>query len=449
MISRNARAGFIVNRLNPGLPHLMRLSTARRLAAAAVLTGLLALGSAGGQTVRRPKIARLSYGDYLVRGPELSSKAGIEASFRKMREAGFTDIYWRMLTEGHPLDGVEVYPHPMLEEAFRARKELEGTPWAWDPHEIRWPIEVAHKLGMKFYASIVIYNERAPMEAWLASGEPAEDLKFRAGTFKSVGDAYRSKFLLAHPEYQLVDRTGKRYHWGVLEWAYPEARQYWLRDLQLILDRYDVDGIYLDTRTECMSPDFADQFGFNEPVIREFQKRYGVNILEEDFDLEAWRGLRGEYFTQLLREMSLAIHAKGKRFSLGTARGDYIGFPLGNMKLEWRKWIAEKLIDELHLDEHGWGWGRQGYGYVTDFATGRGLRPLDVMIREDYSPLCRKHGVKLYFRCNPYKVRPPSEACCNGRASLQGIKTPADYCERMSALPEVDGTIEKPAVQPW
>jgi len=35
------------------------------------------------------------------------------------------------------------------------------------------------------------------------------------------------------------------------------------------------------------------------------------------------------------------------------------------------------------------------------------------------------------------------------RASLQGIKTPADYCEPMSAMPGVDGTIEEPFIQTW
>jgi hypothetical protein len=100
------------------------------------------------QTAQRPKIARLSYGDHLVTGSELSSKDAIEQSFRKMSEAGCTAVYWRMLCEGHPLDGVPISPHPMLVNAFRARKALENTPYAWDPHEIRWPIEVAHRLGM-------------------------------------------------------------------------------------------------------------------------------------------------------------------------------------------------------------------------------------------------------------------------------------------------------------
>src|SRR5205823_2354334 len=137
-----------------------------------------------------------------------------------------------------------------------------------------------------------------------------------------------------------------------------------------------------------------------------------------------WRSLRGEYFTLFLEEMARLIHSKGKLFSLGTSRGDYIGFPLGNMKLHWRGWIAKKTIDELHLDEHGWGWGPQGYGYLTDFATSRGLKPSDVALREDYSPLCRKYGVKLYFKCRASKPRAITDECCGGRATPHAIVTP-------------------------
>jgi len=159
--------------------------------------------------------------------------------------------------------------------------------------------------------------------------------------------------------------------------------------------------------------------------VAEYQKRHGVNILEEDFDLETWRALRGEYFTALVRELSQAIHGRGKRFALGTSRGDYIGFPLGNMKLEWRKWIGEKLIDGFHVDIHGWGWGRHGYGYVTDAATGRGLQPTEQMIREAYGPLCKRSGVKLYSWC-PHRDR----------------KERPERCKAMAAMPEFDGVID-------
>jgi hypothetical protein len=201
-----------------------------------------------------------------------------------------------------------------------------------------------------------------------------------------------------------------------------------------------VDGIYMDTRTEGMGPEYADQYGFNQPIVKEYQRRYGVDILEEDFDLEKWRSLRGEYFTQLLREVAQVVHAKGRPFSLGTSRGDYIGFPLGNMKLEWRKWFAERLLDGFLLEEHGWSWSKQGYGYMTDFPTGRGLKPFEIQIREDYAPLATKYGVELYFSKSAcYKPRSPVDQCCSSRATMNAPKLPPDGCEKWAAMPEFNG----------
>ncbi len=414
----------------------------------------------------KTKIARFSYGDEidttLHKEGRLSSKDAIERSFQYLRDHGFTTIYWRMYWEGHPADSILSFNLTQMSQFALAAKEFEGTPYAWKPHEIAWPVEVAHRLGLKFYAWIVpfngegtppgFYHEYAARSFGKFLGEQPER-RFRY--WRAVKDPtnsflvyetefpYQSKFVHDHPEYQAVDRSGKRYHYGILEWAYPEARNYWLNDIKAIVDNYAVDGLYIDTRVELMGPEYADQYGFNEPVVKEFQKRYQVNILEEDFDIEKWRALRGEYFTLFLREISELVHARRKLLSLGTARGEYIGYPIGNMKLEWRKWISEKIVDEFHVDEYGWGWGPQGYGYVTDYATGRGLKPLDVAVREDYGPLCRSHGVKLYFACSPYRPRPISDECCAGRPTPNGIRVPADWCERMASLPEFDGEIAR------
>src|SRR5439155_292358 len=93
---------------------------------------------------------------------------------------------------------------------------------------------------------------------------------------------YQSKLVYDHPEYQAVDRSGKKVQYGILEWAYPEARRHWVEDVRQLVDRYDVDGIYMDTRTESPCPEFADQFGFNEPVVREYYgplaRQFGIRL---------------------------------------------------------------------------------------------------------------------------------------------------------------------------
>jgi hypothetical protein len=419
----------------------------------------------------RRKIATISYADFLdtsiTKSTQFSSRDAISQTFHRLRTEGFTDIYWRVSGEGHPLSSLYYFNAAAIDQMMAAAKEYANTPYAWDPYELRWPVEAAHREGLKFYAWIVPYNEGAPPGSYVRLGDvgPTDTgylypqprrnwpymglLKSPAGgEYYQTEFTWQSKFVHDHPQFQSIDRRQRRYHYGVLEWAYPEARQYWLADVRRILDKYAVDGIYMDTRTEAMSPEHADQFGFNAPVVAEFEKRYGVNILREDFDLELWRSLRGEYLTLFLEELAALIHGKGKLFSLGTSRGDYIGFPLGNMKLEWRKWISKHTIDEIHLDEHGWGWGPQGYGYLTDFATSRGLKPLEAMLRDDYAPLCKKYDVKLYVRCGAYKPRAITDECCRGRATPHAIAAPSDWCDRLLSMPEVDGSLFSPHLTP-
>ena len=382
------------------------------------------------------KICMISFGDdienkawmpgFSQHQQRYHTRESFEPSFRKLKEKGTTVIYWRLFWDGAPDEEVEKYSLRVQMEKDRLRREFTDTPYAWDPHELRWPIAVAHKLGMKLYAWLVPYNMGAPPGAYAELGINPSPVHYPAVTIMETQFPWVYVFARKNPQYQLVDRTGRRYHYGVMEWAYPEARRYWTNIIQDVVGRYDVDGVYLDTRTECMAPDFADQFGFNDPVVEEYKRRHGADIRTQDFDLDQWRQLRGEYFTQFLREAAAVIHSKGKPLSLGTARGDYIGFPLGNMKLEWRKWISEKIVDELHLDEQGWAWGRHGYGYLTDPVTGRGLRPIDEMVRSDYGPLARRSGVKLYFKPGLYPSQ--DEA----------------WKQRVAALPEFDGVIERP-----
>lgn len=394
-----------------------------------ILLPRLSFAASEGKT----KIAMISFGDAIenkvwIKGwkQNYNTKAKIEESIRKLKQKGYSAIYWRMLWDGASRDEIDKYSMRVDVEAAQLKQEFENTPYAWDPHELRWPIEVAHRLGMKFYAWVVPYNMGAPPGAMTEITGPnprRNPVFYPSGVVYDEEHVYMYKFATDHPQYQLVDRKGERYYYGVMEWAYPEARGYWVTLIKAIVDKYDVDGIYMDTRTESMAPDYADQFGFNEPIVQEYKRRYGVDIRQEDFDLESWRQLRGEYFTLFLKETAEVVHGKGKLFSLGTARGDYIGFPLGNMKLEWRKWFREKTIDELHLDEQGWAWGRHGYGYVTDRKTGRGLQPIDVMARENYGPLCRKYGVKLYLKTTGY------------------AKMGEEWKRRTAEMPEFDGTV--------
>jgi hypothetical protein len=63
------------------------------------------------------------------------------------------------------------------------------------------------------------------------------------------------------------------------------------------------DGLFVCLRSQSRPADFADQFGFNQPVRDEFLKRYGRDIWVQGFGVRRWRDLLGEYLTVFLMEL--------------------------------------------------------------------------------------------------------------------------------------------------
>ena len=118
---------------------------------------------------QKTKIAMISFGDAIenktwIKGwkPNYNTKAKIEESIGKLKEKGYSTIYWRVLWDGASRDQIDMYSMRVEMEAAQLKREFENTPYAWDPYELRWPIEVAHRLGLKFYAWVVPHNMGAP-----------------------------------------------------------------------------------------------------------------------------------------------------------------------------------------------------------------------------------------------------------------------------------------------
>src|SRR5262245_54604268 len=167
------------------------------------------------------------------------TKESYEASFAKLKAHGASAIYWRLMWDGAPDDEIEKYSFRVQMEKDALRRLFAGTPYAWDPHELRWPTEVAHKLGLKLYAWIVPYNMGAPPGAYAELGIRDSPVHYPAVTIMETQFPWMYVFARKNPQYQLVDRDDKRHHYGVLEWAYPEARRYWTDIVKDIVGRYD------------------------------------------------------------------------------------------------------------------------------------------------------------------------------------------------------------------
>jgi hypothetical protein len=208
-----------------------------------------------------------------------------------------------------------------------------------------------------------------------------------------------SKFTEAHPECVMVDRSQKHHNWGTLEFAYPEARSYAVGYNRWFVDHYPFDGIFIDFRNEFSHPEFADQFGFAAPIVQEYQKRYGVNILNNDFDLERWRRLCGGYLTQFIGELYGMVHGKGRELIVGIPQGNYMGLPNGNLYVDWQGWMKEQIVNGLAIGIISGKFifpERVGYGYLTDQEDGVGVPNILDDLQNNYWPMGGKYGVKIY-----------------------------------------------------
>jgi hypothetical protein len=261
-------------------------------------------------------------------------------------------------------------------------------------------VDIAHENGLKIFAYTSTFDEGMPFNVVrYAKGEhEIPDGGMMVHDYDVYGPII-SRFTEAHPEYVMVARPQTKHNWGTLEFAYPEARAYAVGYNRRFLEEYPFDGIYIDFRNEFGHPEFGDQFGFAPPIVAEYEKRYGVNILKQQFDLEKWRRLCGEYLTQYIRELSGMVREKGKTLVVGVPEGNYMGLPNGNMYVDWQGWVKEHIVDGLVVGIMTGQFiypDRNGYGYLTDREDGIGLPDILTDLRENYWPMCASHGIKIY-----------------------------------------------------
>jgi hypothetical protein len=248
--------------------------------------------------------------------------------------------------------------------------------------------KLSRKYGFEWWAwHPYIYSDGAP--EWAGSPGPGHIWPW----------TYVDKYKFEHPEIITVDRKGNKY-WMVREFAYPGARQSKVAEFVYMAKTFGIKRFISCMRSEASQiqdpPDRADRYGFNQPVVDDMKRLYGVNIMTDprfDVDLpsfnpldpmvEKWHELRGSYVTQFYRDLRKALRAVDPKIELAvTLSGDTVGPPLGNWCLDWRTWVDEGLVDmiitpvtfegSLDLDANK-------KGYLTDVRDGVGLVPDDVL----------------------------------------------------------------------
>ena len=368
--------------------------------------------------VHNGNIASVSWGDHLIFGEgvgRLSTPKALRKRMKKWRkELGVSSIHWRQdrsILEGH------FFAAPGFKNPIEEIKEIK-----WDDFE--YVTKVAHDEGIKANLYVSLFDE----------GWPLPPKKVREVSYHNLmhcqHTSWQSDFSSKHPEFTVVDKTGKNKQWGVLCLAYPQVRKYFIDKFLNLLKGYEFDGLFVCLRSQSRPADFGDQYNFNEPIREEFRRRYADDILKGDFDLQAWRDLVGEYLTLFLSELRNELKKIGVKLSIGVPRGDIIGPPMGNLSLHWREWIQKNLIDELIINQNSsqcpsmwhqlWPMHR-GTGYIQNYLNEYNLPLLLQHIDKSYFPYIKESNVKLYVARQWGELSPKQESEILNHPAVSGL----------------------------
>jgi hypothetical protein len=339
-------------------------------------------------------IVSVSWADHLSFGDGDGRLETPEALARRMRawreELGAGALHWRMLRSRLPgrFYAARGYRHPSQAAAQRA---------GWDDFSV--VPALAREVGLEAWLYVSLFDEGWPLSP------PRVRAVSHHNAMHGQHVAWQSDLTRRHPEWLVTDRSGRRRQWGVVCLGYMEARRRFVERWTALVDQTAFDGLFICLRSQSRPAERGDQYGFNEPVREDFRARYGRDIRDQDFDVQAWRDLLGEYLTRLLREVRDALRTSGHKFAVGVPRGDVIGPPLGNTTLGWRQWVDEHLVDRLIIDQNSsqcpsmwhqlWPMHR-GSGYVQDYRDGTNLPPLDAHVADAYAPVLNDSGIELF-----------------------------------------------------
>ena len=323
--------------------------------------------------------------------------------------------------------------HDTVPNADEHRTGMARTRAAWESDLMEAAVDAMKAEGIRAYVWLTVLDEGCPPAIHYAD---------------SVPFPWQSRFTRQNPQYLACDRSltpnGRKHHWGVMEYAYPEVRQYMLKVIRAFSDRFDLDGVFLSLRSHSPPPDHADQFGFNEPVVREYRRRYGRDILREPFDLEKWRNLRGEFFTTFLKEVKAHLESRGQKLAVGVQQGEYLGPPFGNMRIQWRRWVSDGIVDQLlvgHITAERARYPRRtqrAMGYLQSQEDSLGLPPIEEALSKEYGPLCARHGVDLVVSPHLFYLSFLHPTLGRGR---QNPELRARLLARLEAIPDVTSIV--------
>ena len=346
------------------------------------------------RTAERRNIVSVSWGDHLIFGEGDGRLRTVEALTRRMKcwqKALNVDIiHWRCTRDR--ING-RFYQGRGYKHFYTAAKSQVD----WDDFKV--VPEIAHQHGMQVYLYVSLFDE-----GWPLLPKKTREVSYH-NRMHCQHVSWQSDFSRKNPQYTVVDRSLHQQQWGVLCLAYAEVRKHMIRRYVRLLQKGEFDGLFVCLRSQSRPAEHADQYGFNDPIQSEFLRRYGSDIRTEDFDLQRWRDLLGEYLTWFLQELRTALNDLHVQLAVGVPRGWFLGPPMGNTTLQWPRWVREGIIDQLVIDQNSsqcpsmwhdlWPMHR-GYGYLQNYLNGHNMGLLEDNIAKTYAPVFNGKSATLF-----------------------------------------------------
>ena len=217
---------------------------------------------------------------------------------------------------------------------------------------------------IKINTAAVASAKRHGMEIFIYTG------LFEHGIQPDVGviapHLFEDTLRIEHPEWCDLDRWGQRRCPGPISFCYPEVRKILVQRYVDNITKYGYDGINFYTYVENTGLTYEDEFGFNQPIVDEFNKRYpGVNLRKDTLTEEQqlhWYKCRGKFVTDFLTELHDKLAPQNKKLSiiLDAAEPNYVqswwSKPVrgtGKIYMDWENWINDGIVDEIWVQLAG------------------------------------------------------------------------------------------------
>lgn len=304
----------------------------------------------------------LTHSDWMLKPNIAWGEAGVRHMLDACKACGWSKIYWRVFDAGRA-----TYKSKLLKPAGRGDEDQ-----FWNPQS---PADKA--LLKRYYPNVTaaqqkdIYTKANALDytnfdTLAAAVDYGHKIGLQIHAWASINEddhgwGYASEFTKKHPEFRWRKRDGTFYR-SQLSFAFPEVRKYKLALVKELL-AYNIDGLFLDwIRTGDVrdnpqtDADGVANSGYEEPLLKQFKRKYKLAATEVPNGDERWVRMRAEPQTEFMREVRKLTRKQKRKLPIAALVGhpwhyrgeiNKIDGNLRGLLLDMTAWAREGLVDSV------------------------------------------------------------------------------------------------------